>query len=335
MSENTNNQRRFYGKLAGYGKAIPETVITNDDLAARMDTSDEWIRERTGIQRRHVVRDDEHCSDMATAACREAMDSAGVAAEDIDLIIVATNSPDYMTPPVSSQVQDNLGAKKAGALAMVVGCSGFVYALVTADQFLRSGQYRNILVVGVEITSRNVDWTDRNTCVLFGDGGAAVLLQRTEEEKGLLGHQLGSDGSGHEHIIQVSGGTRYSNTHERLDKGLQYLKMNGREVFKFATTVIGKSLHEVLAQTEYTIDDIDLFIPHQANARIIEYAAKKARLPQEKVFINVNEYGNTSAASVPIAIVEAFEAGRLKEGDLLAMVAFGAGLTWATALFRI
>lgn len=335
MAENTNNLRRFFGKLAGYGKAIPETVITNDDLAARMDTSDEWIRERTGIQRRHVVRDDEHCSDMATTACRKAMDSAGVKAEDIDLIIVATNSPDYMTPPVSSQVQDNLGASRAGAFGMVVGCSGFVYALVTADQFMRSGQYRNILIAGVEITSRNVDWSDRNTCVLFGDGGAAVLLQRTEEETGVLAHELGSDGSGHEHIIQVSGGTRYSTTHKRLDQGLHYLKMNGREVFKFATTIMGKSLHEVLEQTGYSVDDIDLFIPHQANARIIEYAAKQARLPQEKVFTNVSEYGNTSAASVPIAIVEAFEAGRLREGDLLAMVAFGSGLTWATALFRV
>lgn len=335
MSGNIKHQRRFFGKLAGYGKAIPETVITNNDLAARMDTSDEWIRERTGIQRRHVVRDDEHCSEMATAACRRALDSAGVKAEDIDLIIVATNSPDYLTPPVSSQVQHQLGAVNAGAFAMVVGCSGFVYALVTADQFMQSGQYRNILIVGVEITSRNVDWKDRNTCVLFGDGGAAVLLQRSENEAGLLAHYLGSDGSGYEHIIQVSGGTRYSLTHERLDQGLHYLKMNGREVFKFATTVMGKALHNVLEQTGYSVDDIDLFIPHQANARIIEYAAKQARLPREKVFVNVNEYGNTSAASVPIAIVEAFEAGQLKEGDLLAMVAFGSGLTWASALFRI
>lgn len=335
MPENSSNDRRFFGKLVGYGKSIPETVITNDDLAARMDTSDEWIRERSGIERRHVVRDDEHCSDMATDACQKAMDSAGIKAEDVDLIIVATNSPDYMTPPVSSQVQDNLGATQAGAFGMVVGCSGFVYALVTADQFIRSGQYRNILVVGVEVTSRNVDWNDRNTCVLFGDGGAAVLLQRTEEDTGLLAHHLGSDGSGHEHIIQVSGGTRYSITHERLDEGLHYLKMNGREVFKFATTVMVKALHNVLEQTGQSIDDIDLFIPHQANARIIEYAVRQAGLPQDKVLVNVNEYGNTSAASVPIGIAEAFETNRLKEGDLLALVAFGSGLTWASALFRV
>ncbi len=326
---------RYYGKLAGYGKHIPETVITNHDLAQRIDTSDEWITERSGIKERHVVRDDEHCSDLATGAAQKAMDKAGITADEVDLIIVATSSPDYLTPPVSSQVQHNLGAENAGAFVMVVGCTGFVYALVTADQFIRSGRYRNIVVVGVEVTSRNVDWNDRNTCVLFGDGAGAVVIQRTEEEKGVLAHHLGSDGSGFEHIIQVSGGTRYSTTHERLDQGLHYLKMNGREVFKFASVVMGTALKKVLDETGHTTDDIDLFIPHQANARIIEYAAQKAGLPAEKVFINVNKYGNTSAASVPIGIAEAFEQDRLPEGGLLAMVAFGSGLTWASCLFRL
>ncbi|MCC5932736.1 MAG: ketoacyl-ACP synthase III [Candidatus Cyclonatronum sp.] len=327
---------RYYGKLTGYGKYIPETVVTNADLSARIDTTDEWITERTGIKERHMVSDDEHCSDLATKAAQAAMDKAGITADEVDLIIVATSSPDYLTPPVSSQVQHNLGAQNAGAFVMVVGCTGFVYSLVTADQFIRSGQYRNIVVVGVEVITRNVDWNDRNTCVLFGDGAAAVVIQRCEEEgKGMLAHHLGSDGSGAEHIIQVSGGSRYSTTHERLDQGLQYLKMNGREVFKFATVKMGEALKIVLDQTGYTTADIDLFIPHQANARIIEFASRQAGLPQEKVFVNVNRYGNTSAASVPIALTEAFEENRLKEGDLLAMVAFGSGLTWASCLFRV
>lgn len=327
---------RYYGKLAGFGKAIPETVITNDDLAQRIETSDEWITERTGIKERHVVTENEHCSDLATQAAQAAMDKAGITADEVDLIIVATSSPDYMTPPVSSQVQHNLGATNAGAFVMVVGCTGFVYSLVTADQFIRSGQYRNIVVVGVEVISRNVDWNDRNTCVLFGDGAAAVVIQRCEEAgKGMLAHHLGSDGSGFEHIIQVSGGTRYSTTHERLDEGLQYLRMNGREVFKFATVKMGEALKIVLDETGHTTEDIDLFIPHQANARIIEFASKQAGLPPEKVFVNVNRYGNTSAASVPIALTEAFEENRLKEGDLLALVAFGSGLTWASCLFRV
>lgn len=326
---------RYYGKLAGYGKAVPEKVITNNELAARIDTSDDWITERTGIKERHVVSEGEHCSDLATNAARKAMEKAGVTADELDLIIVATSSPDYLMPPVSSQVQHNLGANNAGAFVMVVGCTGFVYALVTADQFIRSGRYRNIVVVGVEVISRNVDWNDRNTCVLFGDGAAAVVLQRTESETGMISHHLGSDGSGFEHIIQVAGGTRNPVTHQSVDQGLQYLKMNGREVFKFASGKMGQALKIVLDEAGYTPEDIDLFIPHQANARIIEFAAKQAGLPAEKVFVNVNKYGNTSAASVPIAITEAFEEGRLKEGDLLALVAFGSGLTWGSCLFRV
>lgn len=326
---------RYYGKLAGYGKAVPEKVITNNELAARIDTSDDWITERTGIKERHVVSEGEHCSDLATNAAQKAMEKAGVTADELDLIIVATSSPDYLMPPVSSQVQHNLGANNAGAFVMVVGCTGFVYALVTADQFIRSGRYRNIVVVGVEVISRNVDWNDRNTCVLFGDGAAAVVLQRTESETGMISHHLGSDGSGFEHIIQVAGGTRNPVTHQSVDQGLQYLKMNGREVFKFASGKMGQALKIVLDEAGYTPEDIDLFIPHQANARIIEFAAKQAGLPAEKVFVNVNKYGNTSAASVPIAITEAFEQGRLKEGDLLALVAFGSGLTWGSCLFRV
>ncbi len=326
---------KFYGKLAGYGKALPERVITNEELASKVDTSDEWITERTGIKQRHVVSDNEHCSTLATDASRIALEKAGISGNELDLIIVATSSPDYLTPPVSSQVQHALGATKAGAFVMVVGCTGFVTSLITADQFIRSGKYKNVLVVGVEVITRMINWEDRNTCVLFGDGAAAVVLQATEEITGLLSHMMGSDGSGWEHILHPSGGTKNPPTHETLDAGLQYLTMNGREVFKFATSTMGKALGTVLEEANLTIDDIDLFIPHQANARIIEYAAKSVNLPPEKVFVNVNKYGNTSAASVPIAITEAFDEGRLKEGDILALVGFGAGLTWAACIMKV
>jgi len=327
--------KKVYGKLAGYGKALPERIITNKDLESKIDTTDEWIVERTGIKQRHVVSDHEQCSTLATDAAQAAMDKAGITADEVDLIIVATSSPDYLTPPVSSQVQHNLGATKAGAFVVVVGCTGFVYGLITADQFMRSGQYRNIIVVGVEVISRMVNWEDRNTCVLFGDGAAAVVLQATEEETGLKSHLLGSDGSGWEHILHPSGGTKNPPTHETLDAGLQYVTMNGREVFKFATVKMGQALTQVVEEAGLTMEDIDLFIPHQANARIIEYAAKSVNLPPEKVFINVNKYGNTSAASVPIALTEAFEEGRLKTGDTLGLVAFGSGLTWAACILTV
>lgn len=325
----------YYGKLAGYGKALPERVITNEELASKVDTSDEWITERTGIKQRHVVSDNEQCSTLATDASRKALEKAGINGSELDLIIVATSSPDYLTPPVSSQVQHALGANKAGAFVMVVGCTGFVTSLITADQFIRSGKYKNVLVVGVEVITRMINWEDRNTCVLFGDGAAAVVMQATEEKTGLLSHMMGSDGSGWEHILHPSGGTKNPPTHETLDAGLQYLTMNGREVFKFATSTMGKALGTVLEEANLTIDDIDLFIPHQANARIIEYAAKSVNLPSEKVFVNVNKYGNTSAASVPIAITEAFEEGRLKKGDTLSLVAFGSGLTWAACIMKV
>jgi len=327
--------QKFYGKLAGYGKALPRKVVTNEELAQRIDTSDEWITERTGIKQRHVVSEDEQCSTLATQAAREALAKAGIDGADLDLIIVATSSPDYLTPPVSSQVQHELGATKAGAFVMVVGCTGFVSALITADQFIKTGAYKNILVVGVEVITRMVNWEDRNTCVLFGDGAAAVVLKAVEFETGIKSHLMGSDGSGWEHILHPSGGTKNPPTHETLSAGEQYLTMNGREVFKFATGTIGKALHQVTTDAGIGLDDIDLFIPHQANARIIEYAAKSVNMPEHKVFINVNRYGNTSAASVPIAITEAFDQGRLKEGDTLALVAFGSGLTWAACVLTV
>jgi 3-oxoacyl-[acyl-carrier-protein] synthase III len=326
---------QLYGNIIGWGKYVPNQVITNDDLAQRVDTSDEWIVARTGIRERHIVSDGETASGMATAAAREALDVAGIKSRELDLIIVATSSPDHLTPPISSQVQHALGAKDVGAMTMVVGCPGFVYALVTAQQYIASGACKTVLVIGVEIISRFVNWEDRATCVLFGDGAGAVVLQATDQPAGVLSFVLGSDGSGAEHLILPAGGSALPSSHETLVNGLNYLHMNGNEVFKFATRVLGKALRQAIAQAGLTNDDIDLFIPHQANARIIHSAARQAGLPPEKVFVNIERYGNTSAASIPIALCEALDQERARVGDTLAFVAFGAGLTWAAAVIKL
>lgn len=324
-----------YGNIIGWGKYVPSRVITNADLEKTLDTSDEWIVQRTGIRERHIVDEGESTSQISIAAARDALDMAGVHPKDLDLIIVATSSPDYLTPPVSSQVQHGLGAKNVGAFTLVNGCTGFVYALATAQQFISSGVCENILIIGAELISRFVDWGDRETSVLFGDGAGAVVMQATDVPSGVLSFVLGSDGSGAEHLILPGGGATNPPSHENLDAGMHSVKMNGREVFKFATRVLGKALRQALKQASLETEDIDLFIPHQANVRIIESAARFAKLPPEKVFVNIQKYGNTSAASIPIALCEAFEEGRAKVGDTLAFVAFGAGLTWASAIVKI
>lgn len=324
-----------YGKITGYGRALPKRIVTNHDIAQTMDTSDEWITERTGIRQRHVVSEGEHCSTLATQAGKNALDKAGVAPEDVELIIVATSSPDFLTPPVSSMIQHMLGAVNAAAFTTVVGCTGFVTSLIQADQFIKTGAYKNILVIGVEIITRQIDWEDRNTCVLFGDGAAAVMLQATDKPCGVLSHVMGSDGSFYKSIIHPSGGTALPPSHETIESRDVYLKMNGREVFKFATGIIPKTMEQLLTKAEKSIDDVSMFIPHQANARIIEYAVAQMNLPQDKCYVNVQNYGNTSAASVPIAFSEIMDNNKLKEGDLVAMIAFGAGLTWAGALFQM
>lgn len=326
---------QHYANIVGWGKYLPEKVLTNADLEKIVDTNDDWITQRTGIKQRHVVSEHEHTSTMSVAASQAALKMSGIRPRDLDLIIVATSSPDYLTPPVSSQVQHELGAKDVGAFTLVTGCTGFVYALATAQQFIAAGTAERILVVGVELISRWVDWSDRGTCVLFGDGAAAVVLEATDQEAGVLAFDLGSDGSKAEELIVPGGGTRIPPTHESLDEGLHYVKMNGREVFKFATRVMGRSLREVLKKSGKKIEDVDLLIPHQANKRIIDHGAKLFGLPEEKVFVNVHKYGNTSAASIPLALVEALEQGRAKIGDTLAFVSFGAGLTWASAIVKL
>jgi len=323
-----------HSTITGWGFYAPERVVTNDELAETIDTTDEWIRTRSGIRERHIAGPEDFTSTMSVAASEQAMERAGVTAADLDLILVATSSPDYLTPPVSSQIQDMLGAN-CGAMTLVVGCTGFVYGVVTAHQFIASGAAETVLVIGAETISRNLNWEDRTTCVLFGDGAGAVVMQATEQDAGVMAQVLGSDGSGAEHLIQVSGGTRNPPTAENIASGDNYLRMNGREVFKFATTKMGESLDQVMAAAGITADDIDLFVPHQANARIIEFAAKRAGIPMEKVVMNVERYGNTSAATIPIALAEAFEDGRIQPGATLALVGFGAGLTWAACLFQL
>lgn len=324
-----------YGNIIGWGKYVPSRVITNADLEKTLDTSDEWIVTRTGIRERHVVEAGETTSSMSIAAARDALATAGVSPEELDLIIIASSSPDYLTPPVSSQVQYALGANKAAAFTLVTGCTGFIYALSTAQQFIASGTYTTILVIGAELLSRFVDWTDRSTCVLFGDGAGAVVLRATDTPSGVLAFILGSDGSGRDHLILPAGGSAHPPNTETIEKKMHTIRMNGPEVFKFATRVLGEALRQVIDKAGLKTQDIDLFIPHQANIRIIQSAAKFAGLPDEKIFVNIHKYGNTSAASIPIALSEAMEEGRATIGSTLAFVAFGAGLTWASAVVKI
>lgn len=323
-----------YARITGWGKYVPARVLTNHDLAQMVDTSDEWITTRTGIKERRIRTENDTTSSMAVAAAREALKVAGLSPKDLDLIIVATSSPDYLLPSVASQVQDMLGAE-CGAFTLVAGCSGWVYALTSASQFITAGAYSRVLVVGVEIISFAMDFTDRTTCVLFGDAAAATVVEASDEPGGLLAFELGSDGSGALALYVPDGGTVSPITQRTIDERRQYLRMNGQEVFKFAVRTLGSSLKRTIYQAGLTPDDIDLFIPHQANARIIEAAARQMRVPLDKFYLNLDRYGNTSAASVPLALVEAIEEGCLKDGDLVAMCAFGAGLTWATAVMQI
>lgn len=326
-----------YARITGWGKYVPARVLTNHDLAQMVDTSDEWITSHTGIKERRIRGEHETTSSMAVAASLPALDKAGLTPQDLDLIIVATNSPDYMLPGVANIVQHRLGAT-CGAFTLVNGCSGWVYALVTASQFIQTGMYSNILVVGVEIISHAVDWQDRTTCVLFGDAAAAIVLQPSEEPSGVLSFELGSDGSGAEYLYVPAAGTvkPLADNVESIVKNREcYIKMNGQGVLRFAVRVFARSLKRVIYQAGLTPDDIDLYIPHQANARLIELGARMLRQPLDKFYINIHKYGNTSTASVPLALVEAIEEGRLKPGDKIALIAFGAGLTWASAVVQM
>ncbi|MGQ9840511.1 MAG: beta-ketoacyl-ACP synthase III [Anaerolineae bacterium] len=332
MAQKPSYPNGRYAQIIGWGTCVPEKVLTNEDLARVVDTTDEWIVSRTGIKTRHVVASErETTASMAIRAAREALMIADLPPSQLDLIIVATVTPEYMFPSTASLVQDALGASSAGAFDLSAGCSGFIYALSMAASAVRSGTADHVLVIGAETLSRITDWTDRNTCVLFGDGAGAVVVSVHGERCGVLATELGSDGSGGQLLMLPAGGSRAPASHETVSAGGHFIKMNGREVFRFATTVLPKATEAVLRKAGWQLADVALIIPHQANTRIIESAAKRLNLPMERFFINLERYGNTSAASIPIALAEAIGAGKVKPGDKLVLVAFGAGLTWAAA----
>ena len=334
MSSNNHHHptipaERRYAHIVGWGKYVPEKVMTNDDISRIVDTNDAWIQQRTGIRERRIADPKETASTMGLRAAKDALWIAGINPSDVELVIVATATPDYIFPATACLIQDALGASHAGAFDISVGCAGFVYALSVASSMVISGMANNALVIGSETLSRVLNWADRGTCVLFGDGAGAFVLRASEAPGGLLASKLGSDGSGADLLTLPGGGGKIPISQAMLDEGLQYITMDGPAVFKFATRVVGRASKEVCELAHLSLDQIDLFIPHQANQRIIASAAKYLKLPDERVMINVQKYGNTSAASIPIAFCEAVEQKRLKAGDHFVLVAFGAGLSWA------
>ncbi len=315
----------YHAQITGWGKYLPRKVLTNQDFEKMVGTSDEWIVTRTGIKERHIAAAEETASTMAIQASRQALETAGLSSDSIDLIILATNTPERMIPASAFLVQEGLGAKQAGAFDLVAGCSGFIHALAVASQFISSGVYQNILVVASEVMSRVIDWKDRNTCILFGDGAGAVVLQPGESPS-LLSFQLGADGS-EGNLVGMPG--LCGRPADLPPSGKFYLTMEGRELFRFAVTHMTASAKQVVTSAGLDPSHIELFIPHQANGRIIYAAAEKLNIPLEKVFVNVDRYGNVAAASPAIALCEAVEQGRLKKGDHMVLVGFGAGLSWA------
>jgi len=311
--------------ITGLGVHVPERVMTNDDLAAYVDTSDEWIQERTGIRERRIADVDEALTDIALPAAKAALSDAGVSGADIDLLICATVTPDMMFPTSSALMADALGAREAAAYDLLAGCTGFMYAITQAYGMLAAGLSRRALVIGGDVLSKILDWDDRSTLVLFGDGAGAVVMEPVERG-GFLGFELGADGGGGIHLCYPGSGSR------RFDEPSSILKMNGREVFKFATRVMVSSAEAVLAACGKTIDEVDVYVPHQANKRIIDYAVGKLGVSPEKTVVNVDRYGNTSSGSIPLALADARADGRLVDGALVLMTGMGAGLTWGSAL---
>lgn len=319
--------------IRGWGMYVPEKVLTNLDLAQIVDTSDEWIRSRTGIRQRHIASPEETTSSMAILAAREAIECAGLTAADIDLVIVGTATPDYQFPATACLVQDALGIQ-GGAFDLEAGCTSFVYALSIASAMVSAGMQRHVLVIGSETLSRILDWRDRATCILFGDGAGAVIVSEGKFGEFEPQFVLGSDGSGAHALCLPAGGSRMPAREETIRDGLHFVRMAGPEVFRFATRVVAEATEQVLQKSGLSIDDVDLFIPHQANTRIIDSAMRRLTMPPERVFVNIERYGNTSSASIPIALCEAAAQGRLHAGTRVVMVAFGAGLTWAAGAMQ-
>lgn len=319
--------------IVGTGSYAPARILTNEDLERMVATSDEWIRERTGIRERRIATAGEACSDLAVQAGRRALAAAGLAATDLDLILVATCTGDYPLPATACLVQYQLGATKAAACDLSAACCGFVYALSVADAYVKSGM-RHVLVIGSEVMSALTDWTDRNTCVLFGDGAGAVVVGASGGERGILSTHLGSDGTLCELIMVPGGGSRMPPSEKVITERLQYIKMKGNETFKVAVRTLEEIARAALSANDLRVEDVDLYVPHQANVRILKAVIDRLGLPVEKVLLNLDRYGNTSAASIPIALDEAVREGRIKDGSLVMLGAFGAGLTWASAVIR-
>ncbi len=322
-------------KILGTGAAVPKRILSNADLEKLVETSDDWITSRTGIKERHIVSEGDHFSDLCTRAAEQALKRAHVRPEEVDMILVGTISGDMPFPATSCLVQRNLGATRAAASDVSAACVGFLYALHLADGLIQSGKAANVLVIGGEILSRYVDWTDRNTCVLFGDGAGAVLLQATRGDHGILGSIMKANGSYHDFICMPGGGSdRPANDPKSIEERLPYIKMKGNETFKVAVKAMADVTQELLSEQGFTHEQVDLFIPHQANVRIIDVVSEKLKIDPRKVYKNIERYGNTSAASIPIALDECVREGRVKDGDMILMTAFGAGLVWGSVLMR-
>ena len=323
-----------YAALTGWGMYVPERVLSNADLERIVDTSDEWIVQRTGIRERRIAGPGETSATMGVRAARQALDRAGVDPRDIDILVVATSTPDQLMPSAACVVQTELGAVRAGPMDVNAACSGFAYGLAVGTQFVRSGTSKTVLVIGTDTLSRFLNYQDRGTCILFGDGAGAVVLQAPDEPTGVLSIDLGAIPDTGEMLEIPGGGSAHPASPETLAQNLHYMTMQGREVFKHAVRAMGESTLKVIADAGLTPDQVNLLIPHQANIRIIDAMAKRLELPMHQVFVNIDRYGNTSAASIPIAMCEAQASGRLKRGDHLAITAFGGGLTWGSALIR-
>ena len=317
-----------YAHITGWGMSVPEKVLTNDDLSKFVDTNDQWIRERTGIHQRHIANEHQTSSSLGVEAALKAISVANVRPTDIDLIICSTSTPDYIFPATACMIQDQIGATKAGAFDLLAACSGFIYATNMAAQAIRSGSIKTALVIGTETLSRFVNWKDRNTCILFGDGAGAFILQASERPGGVYSGVMHSDGSGGNLLALPGGGSVHPATEITVHEGKHFIEMDGKEVFRFATRVMAQATNEALEAAGLKIEDVNWIVPHQANIRIIEAAARGLKQPMDKFVVNLDRYGNTSTASIPIATIEAVEKGQIRGGDKLVFVGFGAGLTW-------
>jgi len=322
-------------KITGVGHYVPPKVLTNEDFEKMVDTTDEWITTRTGIKERHILEDGKGSSYMGAFAARRALEVANVSPEELDLIVVATVTPDMMFPNTACLIQEEIGAKNAWAVDVNGACTGFIYATAMASQFIESGRYKKVLVVGADKMSSITDYTDRNNCVLFGDAAGAIVLESTEDaNSGIIDFILKADGSGGKYLYMLGGGSLHPATHETVDKKMHYIYQDGRTVFKFAVSSMADITEEIVKKHNIASEEIKLFIPHQANLRIIDATARRLKLPMEKVVTNIRKYGNTTAATIPMGLSEAYSEGRLEKGDVVLFAAFGAGFTWGSMLIR-